>query len=123
VKKMRIYINEHEIAALSAWEECPESLKQKLKTETCYLVEIVDTSRGTTRYEIYDRPQRTNMSNKIKISGWLGETNNISVTALGKFPSIHAAVETIEPVEPVELEEWEIAMDGLLWKGEPIKIN
>ena len=118
---MRIYINTTEIEALKSWVDCPASLIEKLGLEECYLLEITNTSTGVTHYEIYDHPLITNMSGEIKISGWLGTTNNISTTALGKFPSIPAALKSLTlDLEPDEVDELDRETVGLLWSGKVI---
>ena len=39
--------------------------------------------RGAETYSLSVRPCRTNLSHEIKLHGWCGETNNVSVDACG----------------------------------------
>ena len=48
-----------------------------------YLVEVVDTTRGTTTWSLSARPCRTNVSHEPRLHGWCGETDNRSVYARG----------------------------------------
>ena len=121
---MRIYLNKEEFFALTQWEECPDSLKAKLGLSKVFLVEVYDTSNGKRVWEAYDRPQKTNMSGEPKVSGWLGTTNNINKTALGKFLSLKEAIvyleaEEEEEIEPIDLEGE--SDESLVWKGQLIK--
>ncbi|KKM92661.1 hypothetical protein LCGC14_1216190 [marine sediment metagenome] len=123
---MRIYLNKDEIKALSSWEGCPDSLKEKLGLVEIYLIEIYNTSKNTRSWEAYDRPQKTNLSGEFRVSGWLGETNNISRTALGKFTSLKGAIDYIEieegsKTEPLDLEP--SLDDSLIWKGQIIEVD
>ena len=121
---MRIYLNKDEIQAISEWKDCPESLKEKLGLVEVYLIEIYNTSKGTHFWEAYDCPQKTNMSGEFKISGWLGETNNISRTALGKFTSLKEAIDYIQTndkitVEPLDVDE--TFDESMVWRGQVLK--
>lgn len=117
---MRIYLNKNEIEKMREWKECPESLKEKLKFQEVFLIEVFNTSSGTYKYEIYDEPQTTNMSHEIRISGWLGTSNNINRTALGKFSSIPEAINSVD--EKLEEGDSEFECnDHLLYVGFPIK--
>lgn len=51
--------------------------------DTAYLVEVFDTTRGTTKWSLRARPCRTNSSHEPRLHGWCGETNNRSVYARG----------------------------------------
>lgn len=118
MKKMRIYLNREEIEALSKWDDCPNSLIEKLGLQECYLIEVTNNNTGVTRYEIYDHPLRTNMSDEVKIKGWLGETNNVNYSAMGKYDSVKAAIDSIEyDLEPAEIDDFEAHQSGLLWSG------
>jgi hypothetical protein len=48
-----------------------------------YLVEVLNTMDGYTRWRLSDRPCRTNQSREPRLHGWCGETNNRSVYARG----------------------------------------
>ena len=48
-----------------------------------FLVEVLNTSDGYTRWHLSDRPCRTNQSHRPELHGWCGETNNCSVYARG----------------------------------------
>lgn len=50
-----------------------------------YLVEIVNTSTGRTRFALRDRPPRTNQSLEPRLDGWCGETDNRSLFARGAW--------------------------------------
>ena len=50
-----------------------------------YLVEIYFTNTGETRIDGYSKPQLTNVSREPRVSGWLGCTNNVDETAVGKY--------------------------------------
>jgi len=118
---MRIYLNKGEIIALTQWKDCPESLKEKLGLTEVYLVEVYNTSSGARVWEAYDRPQKTNMSGEFKAFGWLGTTDNVNRTALGKFSSLKEAVDYLEKeeknaIEPLDVEE--NLDDSLVWKGQ-----
>ena len=117
---MRIYLNKNEIEKLRTWKECPESLKEKLKLQEVFLIEVSNTSSGAYKFEIWDEPQKTNMSNEIREKGWLGTTNNTNRTALGKFNSIPEALESLKE----KLEEGDLDLHGedhLLYIGFPTK--
>ncbi|KKK95374.1 hypothetical protein LCGC14_2673460 [marine sediment metagenome] len=121
---MRVYLNKDEIQALSKWEDCPESLKEKLGLVEVYLIEIFNMSQGTRFWETYDCPQKTNISGEYRISGWLGETNNINRTALGKYPSLKEAIDYIETeenlkTEPLDIDE--ILDESMIWRGQILK--
>ncbi|KKM26931.1 hypothetical protein LCGC14_1579850 [marine sediment metagenome] len=121
---MRIYLNKDEIKALSKWEDCPASLKEKLGLVEVFLIEIYNTSKDTRFWEAYDCPQKTNMSGEYRISGWLGETNNINRTALGKFPSLKEAIDHIETGENLKTESLdidEILDESMIWRGQILK--
>ena len=50
-----------------------------------YLVRTLNTSDGSDRYSLRERPARTNMSHEPRLTGWVGETNNRSSTAVGCY--------------------------------------
>lgn len=51
---------------------------------TGYLVETINNNaRGAQSFSIRERPLRTNQSNEPRLSGWCGETNNLSRFARG----------------------------------------
>ena len=86
-------------------------------------MEVYDTSNNSRQYEIYDQPQRTNMSGEIKINGWLGQTNNINRSALGKFSSIDEAIASIDgEIEPLLEDDYPIE-DHLLYIGVPVPVD
>ena len=117
---MRVYLNKNEIEKIREWKECPESIKEKLKLQEVFLIEVFNTSSGTYKYKIYDEAQTTNMSHDIRISGWLGTTNGINRTALGKFNSIPEAIKSID--EKLEEGDSEFESDDpLLFVGFPVK--
>lgn len=118
---MRIYLNKNEIEKMREWRECPDSLKEKLKLQEVFLIEVFNTSSGTYKYEIYDEPQTMNMSHEIKIQGWLGTTNNINRTALGKFNSIPEAIGFIDDEKLEERDSESEGDDHLLYVGFPVK--
>jgi hypothetical protein len=51
--------------------------------DTCYLVEVLNTSSGRTSWSLNERPLRTNRSLQPRLSGWCGETDNRSRYARG----------------------------------------
>jgi hypothetical protein len=48
-----------------------------------FLVESIDTNRGTSRRSLRGTPLRTNLSHEPRLQGWCGETDNISRHAHG----------------------------------------
>lgn len=48
-----------------------------------FLVEILNTSDGGTRWLLQDRPLHTNQSRQPRLTGWCGETDNRSRYAHG----------------------------------------
>ena len=49
-----------------------------------FLVRRVDFNRRCAEtYDLLSRPGRTNQSHEARLTGWLGETNNVSRTAEG----------------------------------------
>ena len=51
-----------------------------------FVVDVTfNNDHGRTRYDMHIAPQKTNMSHEEKVHGWLGETNNINQTAIGKW--------------------------------------
>lgn len=73
-----------------------------------YMVDISFNNRGEQRRDGYSDPQRTNMSREIRVSGWLGETDNVSRQAIGKFRVISVIGKTPKYFSDgllVELEE------------------
>lgn len=48
-----------------------------------YLARTLDTSTGRERWSLRERPCRTNRSGDATLGGWCGETNNLSLYALG----------------------------------------
>lgn len=60
--------------------------------------------------EILSKCPRTNCSNEPRISGWLGTTNDISVTAHGEFDTIEEARDAVKSLgysEPVDKNEFD----------------
>ena len=53
--------------------------------EIGYLVRTLNTNDGSERYSLRERPARTNLSHALRLTGWVGETNNQSVTAVGCY--------------------------------------
>lgn len=50
-----------------------------------YLVRTLNTNDGSERYSLRERPARTNVSHKPRLTGWVGETDNRSSTAVGCY--------------------------------------
>lgn len=48
-----------------------------------FLVEILNTSNGGTRWSLQGRPLHTNQSRRPRLNGWCGETDNRSRYARG----------------------------------------
>ena len=48
-----------------------------------YLVRTMNTSNGSERYSLRERPLRTNGNHVPRLNGWCGETDNLSRTACG----------------------------------------
>jgi hypothetical protein len=49
-----------------------------------FLALVCDENRGCAEhYNLSTRPFRTNRSHEVKLQGWCGTTNNVSVTARG----------------------------------------
>ena len=49
--------------------------------DTLFLAEAVLTNSGITDYRVRFRPFITNGSHVVRLFGWCGETNNVSITA------------------------------------------
>lgn len=75
-----------------------------------FLVEITQNNYGgATRYGLYDRPCHTNQSHEPRLTGWCGETNNVSRTAQGLARVVRAANNgrvAIVPVTGQEGSDW-----------------
>lgn len=50
-----------------------------------FLLDAFNTSNADQWYMGRKNPGRTNMTHEERAEGWLGETDNINVTALGRF--------------------------------------
>jgi hypothetical protein len=48
-----------------------------------YLVQRSNSNRRSVTVTLQDRPAYTNQSREPRLTGWCGETNNVSVTGLG----------------------------------------
>ena len=54
-----------------------------------YLIESVDTNRGTTSWTMSTAPGLTNQSHEPRAEGWLGSTNNVSKHGRGYAEVVH----------------------------------
>lgn len=55
-------------------------------TNTGYFVKAIDSNnRGRESYSLRERPLRTSQSNEPKLTGWCGDTNNVSRHACGAW--------------------------------------
>lgn len=48
-----------------------------------FLVRVTHVTKGWRRYDLCDRPARTNQSHEYRLEGWCGTTNDVSVYAQG----------------------------------------
>lgn len=66
-----------------------------------YLVQTIDNNhRGAESFALRERPLRTNRSNEARLTGWCGETDNRSRTAMGawRIARLNAAQDRAEIV-------------------------
>jgi hypothetical protein len=56
-----------------------------------FLVETTNTNHGSESYGLYERPCHTNQSREPRLTGWCGETNNVSRTAQGLAKVVRVA--------------------------------
>jgi hypothetical protein len=57
---------------------------------------LVEPENGAERYTYSHRPGQTNMSHEERIDGWLGCTDGVHQTALGKYEIIGFTSRTIQ---------------------------
>jgi hypothetical protein len=62
------------------WADCDSDVKSG---DFGFVVRCYDTSTGREWCVLQDSPGRKNLSGEPILRGWLGETNNVSCTALG----------------------------------------
>jgi hypothetical protein len=78
-----------------------------------FLIELVQTTRNSTRFELRDLPAYTNQSHQPRLYGWCGTTNDISCHAAGMAKVIRLARNGRALVQQIEGDELAAALDDL----------